>query len=64
MELRKLFSAVKGGAHGTAERILSLRTEPLRCEIHCREASTVVRVNEKTRRATMRKCLTPWTDWQ
>merc|ERR1712065_37752 len=38
-----IFRSVKGGAEGTEERVLSLRTEPLRCEIHCREVSTEVR---------------------
>merc|ERR1719328_428667 len=50
-----IFRSVKGGAEGTEERVLSLRTEPLRCEIHCREVSTEVRVNWKAPRATVGK---------
>merc|ERR1712064_240072 len=48
-----IFRSVKGGVEGTEERVLALRTEPLRCEIHCREVSTEVRVNWKAPRATV-----------
>jgi hypothetical protein len=47
------FRSVKGEVEGTEERVLSLRTEPLRCEIHCREVSTEMRVNWKAPRATV-----------
>ena len=46
-----MFRSVKGGAEGTEERVLAWRTEPLRCETHCREVSTEVRVNWKALRA-------------
>ena len=30
------FQSVKGGREGTEERVLSLRAEPMRCKVHCR----------------------------
>ena len=45
------FPIREGGAEGTEERVLALRTEPLCCEIHCREVSIEVRVNWKALRA-------------
>ena len=56
-----IFRSVKGGVEGTEERVLALRTEPLRCEIHCREVSTEVRVNWEARSPMLGKYLTPST---
>jgi hypothetical protein len=50
-----IFRAVQGGVEGTDERVLSLRTEPLRCEIHCRNAATQIRVYWKAPRSTVGK---------
>ena len=35
-----IFRSVKGGVEDIEERVLALRTEPLRCQIHCREVSS------------------------
>ena len=47
------FRSVKGGVEGTKERVLSLRTVPLGCEIHCRKMSNEMRVNWKAPRVAV-----------
>ena len=44
---------MQGGATNTEERVLVFRTEPLPCEIHCRDVSNEVRVQWKAPRATV-----------
>ena len=47
------FRSVKGGVEGTEERVLSLRNEPQRCEMNCREVSTEMRVTFEAHCATV-----------
>merc|ERR1712025_1558499 len=42
-----LFRTVKKGEESNDECVLALRTEPLRCEFHCRSAKDEMRVLSK-----------------
>merc|ERR1712012_1109683 len=50
-----IYRSVERGVESTDERVLSLRTEPLRCEIHCRNVATQIRVYWKAPRSTVGK---------
>jgi len=50
-----IYRSVEGGVESTDERVLSLRTQPLRCEIHCRNVATQIRVYWKAPRSTVGK---------
>ena len=49
------------GVDGTEERVLSLRTESVRCKIHRREVSNWMRVNSEASCATVARNLIPST---
>jgi len=50
-----IYRSVEGGVESTDDLVLSLRTEPLRCEIHCRNVATQIRMYWKAPRSTVGK---------
>jgi len=50
-----LYRSVEGGVESNDDLVLSLRTEPLRCEIHCRNVATQIRMYWKAPRSTVGK---------